>query len=91
MKVRLPHYGTNKCETDRTMPTSKPDIIIHDNKQGTCMLIDAAIPGDRSVTKKAEKILKYKNLIIEIQHMWNVRAKVKPVNETTFKNHSVDA
>jgi hypothetical protein len=31
------------------------------------------------IKKKAEKILQYKDLIIEIQHMWNVRAKVRPV------------
>jgi hypothetical protein len=36
--------------------------------------------GDRNVTKKeAEKILKYKDLTIEIQHMWNVKTKVIPV------------
>jgi hypothetical protein len=41
------------------------------------MLIDKAIPGDRNVIKKgAEKILKYKDQIKEIQHMWNVKAKV---------------
>ena len=28
------------------------------------------------IKKKAEKILKYKDLIIEIQHLWNVKAKV---------------
>jgi hypothetical protein len=39
-----------------------------------------AIPGDRSVIKKeAEKILKYKDLITEIQGMWNAKAKVIPV------------
>jgi len=44
------------------------------------MLIDVAISGDRNVTKKeAEKILKYKGLIIEIRRMWKVRAKVIPV------------
>ena len=44
------------------------------------MLIDVAIPGDRNVMKKeAEKILKYKDLIIQIQSMWNVKAKVIPV------------
>jgi hypothetical protein len=38
------------------------------------MLIDIAIPGDRNVIKKdAQKILKYKDLIIEIQRMWNVK------------------
>jgi hypothetical protein len=44
------------------------------------MLIDVAISGDRSVIKKeAEKILKYKDLTVEIQRMWNVKAKVIPV------------
>ena len=44
------------------------------------MLIDVAIPGERNVIKKeAERILKHKDLIIEIQRMWIVRAKVIPV------------
>ena len=29
--------------------------------------------------KDAEKILKYKDLTTEIQHMWNIKAKVTPV------------
>ena len=44
------------------------------------MLIDVAISGDRNVIKKeAEKILKYKDLTIEIQRMWNVKTKVIPI------------
>ena len=44
------------------------------------MLIDVAILGDRNVIKKeAEKILKYKDLTIEIQHMWNVKTEMIPV------------
>jgi hypothetical protein len=44
------------------------------------MLIDVAISWDRNVIKKeAEKILKYKNLTIEVQHMCNVKTKVIPV------------
>jgi hypothetical protein len=44
------------------------------------MLIDVAISGDRNVIKKeAEKILKYKDLTIEIQCMWNVKTKEIPV------------
>jgi hypothetical protein len=44
------------------------------------MLIDVEISGDINVIKKeAEKILKYKDLITEIQCMWNVTAKVIPV------------
>jgi hypothetical protein len=54
--------------------------IIRDNEKRTCMLIDVAISGDRNVIKKeAEKILKYKDLTIEIQRMWNVKRKVIPV------------
>jgi len=69
-----------QVRSDRTSPNNKPDIIISDNKQGTCILIDVAIPGDRNVIKKeVEKILKYKELIIEIQRMWNVKAEVMPV------------
>ena len=69
-------------QTDRTNPNNKPDIIIRDNETRTCMLIDVrvAIPGDRDVIKKeAEKILKYKDLTIEIQRMWNVKTRVIPV------------
>ena len=44
------------------------------------MLIDVAVPGDRNVIKKeTEMILKYKDLILEIQCMWNVKAKIIPI------------
>jgi len=59
-----------QVQTVRTIPNNKPDIIIRDNGKGTCVLTDVAISGDRNVIKKeAEKILKYKNLTIEIQRM----------------------
>jgi len=44
------------------------------------MLIDVAISGDRNAIKtEAQKILKYKELTIEIQRMWNVETKMIPV------------
>jgi hypothetical protein len=44
------------------------------------LLIDTAIPSDRNVTQKeSEKKLKYKNLSIEIQRMWNMKCFVIPV------------
>jgi hypothetical protein len=69
-----------QVQTDRAIPNNKPDIIIRDNEKRTCMLIDIAISGDRNVIKKeAEKILKYKDLTMEIQRMWNVKTKGIPV------------
>jgi len=44
------------------------------------MLLDVAISEDRNVNRnEAEKILKYINLTIEIQRMWNVNTNVIPV------------
>jgi hypothetical protein len=44
------------------------------------MLIDISVLGGRNVIKKeAEKILKCKDVIIEIQRMWNVKGKVIPI------------
>jgi hypothetical protein len=46
------------ARTDRTKRNNKPDITICDNKKGTCVLTDVAIPGDRNVImREAEKIL----------------------------------
>jgi hypothetical protein len=43
-------------------------------------MIDIAIPSDKNVIQKeAEKKLKYKNLSIEIQRMWNMKCCVIPV------------
>jgi hypothetical protein len=56
-----------QVQTNQPIPKNTPDIIICDNKQGTRMLIDVAIPGDRNVIKKeSEKISKYKDDITEI-------------------------
>ena len=81
-----------QVRTDRTIPNNDPDVIILDNKQGTCMLIDVAIPGDRNTIKKeSEKILKCKDHIIDIRRMWNVKAEVIPViigTTGSIQNHS---
>jgi hypothetical protein len=64
-------------QTDRTIPNNKPDIIIADNEKRTCIVIDVAITGARNVIKnEAENILKYTDLTIEIQRMWNVKSRV---------------
>jgi len=44
-----------QVQTDRTVPSNKPDIIIRDNEERTYMLINVAIPGDRNVIKKRNR------------------------------------
>jgi hypothetical protein len=45
-----------------------------------CLLINAAISGDGNVIyREAEMIIKYKDLTIEIQRMWNVKVKAIPI------------
>jgi hypothetical protein len=69
-----------QIQTDRTIRNNRPDIVKRDYVKATCMLIDVAIPGDRNVIQKeAMMILKYKDLTIEIQRMWNVKARVIPI------------
>jgi hypothetical protein len=60
---------------------NRPDIIVVKNKkEKNCLFIDVAIPSDENVVQKeAEKKLKYKNLSIEIQKMWNMKCFVMPV------------
>jgi hypothetical protein len=41
-------------------------------------LIDAAMPSDKNIIQKEAEI-KYKNLSIEIQRMWNMKCFVIPV------------
>jgi hypothetical protein len=43
---KVPILWNQQVQTDRTIPNSKPHIIIRDNAKGTCMLIDIAIAGD---------------------------------------------
>jgi len=69
--------NNNKVQIDRTIFNNIPDIIILDYEKRTYILTDVAISGDRNVTnKEAEKVLRYKDLTIEIQRIWNVKTMV---------------
>jgi predicted phage tail protein len=59
---------------------NRPDIIIKNKNEKTCVLIDVAIAVDRNVTQKeAEKKLQYKSLCIEIPRMWSMKCMIIPV------------
>jgi hypothetical protein len=64
--------------TNREVVVNRPDTgLIVKNKDRHSLLTDVAIPSDRNVIQKeAEKKLKYKNLSIEIQRMWNMKCFV---------------
>jgi hypothetical protein len=67
-------------QTDREVLENTPNIIIKNMKDKICLLIDVAIPSDRNVIQKeSKKKLKYQNLSIEIQRMWNMKSFVIPV------------
>jgi hypothetical protein len=61
----------------RTILANWPDIVPHDNREKTCLMIDTAIPNDSNInTKGTEKLSKYKNLEIRVSRMWKVRTKL---------------
>jgi hypothetical protein len=55
---------------------NRPNIIIKNKEDKTCLLIDVAIPSDKNVIQKEAEKKKYKNLSIEIQRMWNMKCFV---------------
>lgn len=66
--------------TDRTIQANRPDIIIKDHKNKTCLLIDMSVPSDKNIAvKEFDKLSKYKDLEIEIEKMWNLKATTVPV------------
>jgi hypothetical protein len=51
----------SRVQTDREVLESRPDIIIINKKDRTCLLNDVAMPSDRNVIRKeAEKKMKHK-------------------------------
>ena len=66
--------------TNRTIQANRPDIIVKDFKEKTCLLIDMSIPTDQNIpAKEFDKLNKYKDLEIEIQRMSKLRNSTVPV------------
>ena len=59
---------------------NRPDIVIKNNQDKKCTLIDVAIPSDKNTsTKVSEKLSKSKDLEIEITRMWQMKTEIIPV------------
>jgi hypothetical protein len=66
--------------TDREIKANRPDIIIKNKEEKTCLMIDMTVPSERNVTiKELEKLSKYKDLEIEISRMWEMKTTTIPI------------
>ena len=54
--------------TDRTIAANRPNIVLKNKKDKTCLLIDMTIPLNTNASAKTmEKLTKYKDLEIEVE------------------------
>ena len=66
--------------TDRTIAANRPDIVLKNKKDKTCLLIDMTTPLDtNTLVKTTEKLTKYKDLEIEVERMWGLKTTTVPV------------
>ena len=71
-------WDFDEVRTDRVISACRPHIIVLDYKKQCGYLIDVSISANINIIEK-EKVLKYQNLWIELQKLWNIRLKVIPV------------
>ena len=66
--------------TDRTIAANRPDIVLKNKKDKTCLLIDMTVPLDANTSvKTTEELNKYKDLEIEVERMWGLKTTTVPV------------
>ena len=64
--------------TDRVISAHRPDIVVHNCIELSVLVLDVSIPAD--VEKEHEKALKYQDLCLELQQIWNLRTiKFAPI------------
>ena len=67
-------------QTDLEIKANRPDIVVKDKQEKSCLLIDMSIPTEKNTSVKVtEKLSKYKDLEIEIERMWEMKATTIPV------------
>ena len=45
------------------------------DREGACLLTDACTPADRILKKETRVLLKYADLLIDVERMWNIKVK----------------
>ena len=66
--------------TDRTIKANRPDIVVKDHKEETCLLIDMSVPTDKNISaKEFDKKAKYFDLKLEIEKSWQLKTSVIPI------------
>lgn len=66
--------------TDLPLQHNRPDLIIRDDESGSALLVDASVPLDHNIRKKAaRKRLDYGPLCLELKRLWRIECRVVPV------------
>ena len=61
-------------QCDNVIEARRPDIVIIDRKEESCIIVDIAVPADGRVhEKEREKVEKYQDLRREIGRLWQLR------------------
>ena len=64
-------------QTDKEIKANRPDMVVKDKKERTCLLSDMSIPTERNTSLK--QLTKYKAFEIEIQKTWGMKKTTVPV------------
>ena len=63
----------------------RPDLVGVDKEERRCKIIDFAVPGDSRIEEKEkDKIEKYQDMGKELQKIWNVKVKIRPLVEDSL-------
>ena len=66
--------------TDHVIEARRPDLVVVDEKERSCKIINFAVPGDSRIEEKEkDKIEKYQELGKELQKIWDVKVKIIPL------------
>lgn len=61
-------------ETDKEIKGNRPDIVVKDKMERTCLRMNMSVPTERNTPlKTTEKLSKLKDLEIEIERIWSMQ------------------